>query len=389
MDNSTTDLNTELRGILETEGALTDEQVARVDVIETELAALESEARSANARATAEARLNKPSFSSNDVKVVDTRSETDRFADWAIGGDTRALAGLGNSGTSGEGNLLPLDLQSELVGILNGVPGIRQVVDVRSYGYDVEIARVASRPSITSYTGEAADYDAIQGSFDQIRSYAFKSTAQTAITEELMQDSRPAVLTEIMEAQMAAHALFWDKKFATDGEGGSTGPEAIFDSSVAGLNTMDTASSGVVTADDVLKAALVALPAQYRGGAMSIVCHPEVEHMLRTERDETGRFSLLGQAAGTDAGVPGTTVAGMPIAISTNAPTLAEAADGSVPVAMLLNKASYRIFDRMPMSTMRDEFSLSASGQVNFLSKMRSDGRWLAPWRSVAISLAQ
>ncbi len=82
-----------------------------------------------------------------------------------------------------------------------------------------------------------------------------------------------------------------------------------------------------------------------------------------------------------------TTEGDMPIVISTNAPTLDEAADGSVPAAMLMNKASYRIFDRMPMTTLRDEFSLSATGQVNFLSKMRSDGRWLAPWRSVAINL--
>ncbi len=388
MDNSTHDLNTELRSILETEGALTNEQVARVDVIETELAALESEARSANARATAEARLNKPSFGSNDVKVIDSRSETERFADWAIGGDTRALAGLGNSGSAGEGNLLPLDLQSELVKVLNGVPGIRQAVEVRSYGHDVEIARVAGRPSLTSFTGEAVDYDAIAPSFDKIRSYSFKSTAQTAISEELMQDARPAVLAEIMEAQMEAHSLFWDKQYAVDGVGSSNGPEAIFDNAVSGLNVHTSASTGVLTADDIFEAAYNTLPAQYRGGGMSIVCHPTVETALRLERDTTGRFSLLGQADGTDAGVPGTTVAGMPIIISTNAPTLAEAADGSVPAAMLLNKASYRIFDRMPMSTMRDEFSLSASGQVNFLSKMRSDGRWLAPWRSVGIKLA-
>ena len=386
--NNINDLNNELRSILETEGALTDEQVARVDAIETEISDLETEKRNADARAKAEARLAKPSFASVTVKDNDTRSETERFADWAIGGDTRALAGLGNTGTGGEGNLLPLDLQTELVGILNGVPGIRGAVDVRSYGYDVEIARVASRPTITSYTGEAEDYNTVAPTFDQVRSYAFKSTAQTAISEELMQDSRPAVLSEIMESQMEAHSLFWDKQFAVAGAGGSNGPEKIFDATVAGINTFTTGSAGVLSADDILEASLVALPAQYRGGQMSIVCHPEVEHMLRSERDTTGRYSLLGQANGTDAGVPGGTVAGVPIVISTNAPTLAEAADGSVPVAMLLNKQSYRVFDRMPMSTLRDEYSLSASGQVNFLSKMRSDGRWIAPWRSVAITLA-
>jgi hypothetical protein len=54
---------------------------------------------------------------------------------------------------------------------------------------------------------------------------------------------------------------------------------------------------------------------------------------------------------------------------------------------MMLEKSSYRIFDRMPLRTLRDELTASATGQVKFLSKMRSDGRWLAPWRSVAINV--
>lgn len=385
--NNRNELQTELRSILEAEGALTEDQSTRAEAIELELANLDAEERSANVRAKAEARLNRGSFQATDVKVMDSRSDTDRFADWAVAGDTRALEGLGNSGTGGEGNLLPLDLQSEMVKVLNGVPGIRSAVDVRTYGHDVQIARVASRPTITGMTGEAVEYNKVASEFDQVRSYAFKSTAQTAITEELMQDSRPAVLAEIMEAQMEAHSLYWDKQFATAGVGAANGPEAIFDAAVPGLNVHTSATTGKIAVDDLYQAALVTLPAQYRGPGMSIVCHPTVEAALRLERDEDGRFSLLGQATGTDAGIPGSTVAGMPIVISTNAPTLDEAADGSVPAAMLMNKASYRIFDRMPLSTLRDEFSLSSTGQVNFLSKMRSDGRWLAPWRSVAINL--
>jgi len=386
MKNEINDLQTELRGILETEGALTDEQVARVDAIETELAGLESEARSADARAKAEARLSKGNFSGGFSVKADTRSDVERFADWAIGGDTRALS---NGGASGEGNLLPLDLQNELVKKLNGVPGIRQAVDVRTYGHDVEIARVASRPTITGFTGEEVAYGNFDPSFDKVRSYAFKSAVQTLISEELMQDARPAVLAEIMEAQMKAHALFWDKQYAVDGAGSSTGPEAIFDDSVADLNVMDTAAVDTITIDDLYTAYLEALPAQYRGGSFSWVMHPTVEAVLRTERDTTGRFSLLGQANGTDAGLPGSTIAGIPVVISTNAPTLATAQAGTAPAVMMMEKSAYRIFDRMPLLTQRDEFSYGATGQVAFRSKMRSDGRWLAPWTSVAVNLKQ
>ena len=374
-------LNNELRDILETEGALTDEQVARVDAIEADLSAMEADERSAAARAKAEERLNRPTFQTP-AATGDLKSDYERFADWAIAGKEDRTLDTGNDGV-----LVPFDLQSELVKILNGVAGARQCVDVRTVGYDVEIARVASRPSITGFTGESADYGDQESTFDSVRSYAFKSTAITTITEELMQDSRPAVLAEVMEAQMASHGLFWDGQYLVDGVGGSNGPEAIFNSSQTGLNNTLTATSGEIALDDLLVAALEGLPAQYRGGNFSFLMHPTVESVLRREKDEAGRFQLMPQATGNDSTVPGSTIHGIPVVISTQAPTLDEAVAGSAPAVMMLEKSSYRIFDRMPLRTMRDEYTGASKGQVKFLSKMRSDGRWLAPWRSVAISI--
>ena len=375
------ELNVELRDILETEGALTDDQVARVDAIETELSAIESDERSAAARAKAEERLNKPSFGTPET-TGDLRSDYERFADWAIAGKEDRTLSNGSDGV-----LVPFDLQSELVKILNGVAGARQCVDVKTVGYDVEIARVASRPSITGYTGETVAYNDVESTFDSVRSYAFKSTAITTITEELMQDSRPAVLAEIMEAQMAAHGLFWDGEFCVNGAGGSNGPEAIFNGSQSGLNNTLTGTSGEISLDDLLVAALEGLPAQYRGGNFSFLMHPTVESVLRREKDEAGRFQLLPQATGNDSSMPGSTIHGIPVVISTQAPDLTEAIAGNAPAVMMLEKSSYRVFDRMPLRSMRDEYTGASTGQVKFLSKMRSDGRWLAPWRSVAISI--
>ena len=376
-----TELNNELRDILETEGSLSNEQVARVEAIEADLSAIEADERSAAARAKAEERLNRPSFSTPET-TGDLKSDYERFADWAIAGkQDRAL------NTGDDGVLVPFDLQSELITILNGVAGARQAVDVKTIGYDVEIARVASRPSIVGFTGESADYGDQESTFDSVRSYAFKSTAITTITEELMQDSRPAVLAEIMEAQMASHGLFWDAQYLVDGAGSSNGPEKIFNASQTGLNNMLTNTSGEIALDDLMVAALEALPAQYRGGNFSFLMHPTVESVLRREKDESGRFQLLPQATGTDAGVPGSVIHGVPVVISTQAPTLDEAIAGSGPAVMMLEKSSYRIFDRMPLRSMRDEYTGASKGQVKFLSKMRSDGRWLAPWRSVAISI--
>jgi len=83
-------------------------------------------------------------------------------------------------------------------------------------------------------------------------------------------------------------------------------------------------------------------------------------------------------------------ILGIPVIISTQAPTYADAqASAAVPACMLMDRSSYRIFDRLPMTTQRDEFSKGSEGKVVFRSKFRSDGRWLAPYRSVAIKLKQ
>ena len=380
-NNSKNELRDELNTILGTEGQLSTEQVERLETVEARLDEIDTEERADAARAKAEARLSKTTFTTGET-TGDIRSDYERFADWAIAGKEDRTLSNGSDGV-----LVPLDLQSELVKILNGVAGARQCVDVKTVGYDVEIARVASRPSITGFTGESVEYGDQESTFDKVQSYAFKSTAITTITEELMQDSRPAVLAEIMEAQMASHGLFWDGQYLVDGEGSSDGPEAIFNDSQAGLNNTLTGTSGEISLDDLLVAALEGLPAQYRGGNFSFLMHPTVESVLRREKDDAGRFQLMPQATGNDTQVPGSTIHGIPVVISTQAPDLTEAVAGNAPAVMMLEKSSYRIFDRMPLRTMRDEYTGASKGQVKFLSKMRSDGRWLAPWRSVAISI--
>jgi len=380
MTNNKTELRDELNTILSTEDQLTTEQVERLETVEARLAEIDVEERADAARTAAEARLAKTTFSTGDV--AETRSEYERFADWALTGrEDRALT------NASDGVLLPLDLQNELVTILNGVEGARKAVEAKTYGFDVEIARVASRPSITGFTGETVAYNDIESTFDDVRSYAFKSTAITSITEELAQDARPAVMSEIMSAQMAAHGLFFDDQYL-NGAGGTNAPEAIFNQAQSGLNVMDSAASGELKLEDLLVAQLETLPAQYRGGNFSFLMHPTVESKLRRERDDDGRYQLLPQASGTDAGMPGALIHGIPVVISTNAPTLDECiADDSLVAVMLMNKSSYRIFDRMPLTSMRDEYTGASTGVVKFLSKMRSDGRWLAPWTSVGISV--
>ncbi len=386
MNERINSLNTELRAILETEGSLTEDQVLRVEAIEEEITEIETEARDFGTRARIEERLSKPRFNTTTGTArVENDDPTERFADWAIGGDLRAY----NSLSDGAGGaLVPLDLTNELITRLNGVPGVRQAVESRVYGENVEIARIASRPSLTAFTGETVAYTDISSTFDSVRSYAFKATASSEISEELQADSRPAVLREVLEAQIDAMGLFWDAQFAVDGAGGANGPEAIFNSGQTGLNVMETGTSDSIDLDDLLVAQLEALPAQYRNGSFSYLMHPTVESVLRREKDDSGRFQLLPHASGTSAGMPGSTIHGIPVVISTNAPTLTECvSDNSKIAVMMIDRSSYRVMDRAGLRTQRDEFSKGSTGEIVFRASTRSDGRWLAPWRSVGIKL--
>ncbi len=390
MSDTKKTLEAELRGILEIEGSLTDEQCARVDSIENEIETIESEARTATARETAEKRLKKTSFGVGDSRNVAQEDINEQYARWALTGtESRGLGDQLITPDTAGGYAVPLDLQNELVKKMNGVAGVRQAVDVRNYAFDVQIAQVADRPTIVDFTGEGAAYDAVGVTFGQVRSYAFKSAAESYVSEELAQDARPAIVQEILEAHAEAHALFFDGQYAVDGAGNANGPQKIFNASQTGLNTYETATADKITLQDLVAAYYDSLPAQYRGGSFSWLMHPTVEAELRKELDGNERLALQAQAVSTYANMPSSNnILGIPVVISTQAPTFAEAvATSAVPAAMLMDRSSYRIFDRLPMTTQRDEFTKGSEGKVVFRSKFRSDGRWLAPYRSVGITI--
>jgi len=392
MSDTKKTLEAELRGILEIEGSLTDEQCARVDSIENEIETIETEARTAAARETAEKRLKKTSFGIGDARTVKQEDINEQYARWALTGqESRGLGDQLITPDTAGGYAVPLDLQNELVKKMNGVAGIRQAVDVRNYAFDVQIAQVADRPTIVDFTGEGAAYDAVGVTFGQVRSYAFKSAAESYVSEELAQDARPAVVQEILEAHAEAHSLFFDGQYAVNGAGGANGPEIIFNSTQTGLNVTESAAVDTLVLADLISAYYDGLPAQYRGGSFSWVMHPTVESVLRKELDGNDRLALQPQAVSTYANMPSSNnILGIPVIISTQAPTYADAqASAAVPACMLMDRSSYRIFDRLPMTTQRDEFSKGSEGKVVFRSKFRSDGRWLAPYRSVAIKLKQ
>lgn len=70
------------------------------------------------------------------------------------------------------------------------------------------------------------------------------------------------------------------------------------------------------------------------------------------------------------------TILGLPVAVSNNLPSKS---DGNV-AAMLMHTEDYGIFDRVGFSQLVDPYTDSANGEVRYLTRMRSDGRWLRPF---------
>jgi HK97 family phage major capsid protein len=83
---------------------------------------------------------------------------------------------------------------------------------------------------------------------------------------------------------------------------------------------------------------------------------------------------LLTSTVATDNSVG--TILGIPVSVSNNLP---DKTTGKV-AAVLAHTEDYGIFDRSGFSQLLDPYTDSAVGEVRYLTRMRSDGRWLRPY---------
>jgi HK97 family phage major capsid protein len=85
-------------------------------------------------------------------------------------------------------------------------------------------------------------------------------------------------------------------------------------------------------------------------------------------KDGNGNYLVL--TAGL-AGQVTTTILGRPVA---EAPDMPDVAGGAFPIAFGDFSAGYRIFDRIPLSILRDPYSQATNGMVRFHGRRRVAG---------------
>ena len=416
------ELRQKIDSILSIDGELTTEQVAELEGADKAFRNLQQEVAKAEAIESARESLAAPSFQFRGGKdfvanaaaykapldsrkqfIADLKSEIRRPGS----AESRAQT-FGTSGSNGTAwDLLPVDLQDEMVRLLGNVSSVRQAATVRSYPNDVEIPVVAARATITDFTGEASSYDNFDPTFSKLRIRSFKSAAQTVISEEVLNDARGGIVDEILTQHAEAHGYFWETKFLGTGTTqNADAPDGILatEANIANSGVFpDEAESGTVAIADIeadgatiasvtyqnLLDVAFGMPAKYWQLPKSWIVSPALyQHILGLTDDSgtTGRPLFLGRAEGNiQQSFALGTLFGYPVYVSD---AMTDATPASSFQAVLLERSSYVVADRTNVTSQVDPFSYGLSGQTAYRTVLRCDGRWLRPSSSARLQLA-
>ena len=410
----------DMEHILATDGELSVEQVAELDAKREKLEGLQDQVNRAESVSAAKEALARPTFNmkpaANASTVPVERSFNGRTRSELV--RDRILAAIRNEpmserlfdfasaatgATQNAADLLPVDLQDEIIArLLPAVSAVRQAATVRTYSNDVEIPVVSGRVTVTG-TAEGAAYNDTTPDFNKLRFRSYKSTAMTRMTEEVVADARGGFIDETLQQHAEGHALYFESLYlstaaaqnasapdgmlATEANIASTFPDdagsaAIFDQTASG----DTIAE--VTYADLLGVAF-GMPAKYWGLPKSWIMSPALYQHILGLTDGTGgagRPLFLANATGTiqqDA-VLGT-LFGYPVYVSDQ---LTDSTPASSFQAVLLERGSYVIADRLGVASTVDNITAADEGLVKFLTRMRSDGRWVRPSSSARLLMA-
>jgi HK97 family phage major capsid protein len=405
------------------------ESIELLESGEARLAEIDTQIRATDAREKVSALVKKPSFGfsrsttaapredrryrfeMNGTEIRITGGDPDyRVNPLGGGSDGSASTYESTDGLTPAGPItgasIPVDLLGQMIRKLPKLAVLRQNCVVRTYSNDIELQRVNERISMSSdaFTAESGAYTEKIGSFERIRVRNFKTAARSNVTEEFLRDARGNAVQEMLLQHAEEHGLKWDASYAT-GIGLDEGPEPIFltpeawfavqagyasaaatptaifttqksefDISIIGGTSASAAAANVTKALTSIR--YEKIPAQYWGG-LKWIMGQETFAMIASMVDGNSRplyQPLLTSTMGESNYIG--TILGLPVSVSNNLPVKAA---GNV-AAVLMHTEDYGIFDRSGFSQLLDPYTDSAAGEVRYLTRMRSDGRWLRPY---------
>jgi HK97 family phage major capsid protein len=374
-------------------GELTDSQVGDLEAAEVRLLDLNKQINRQEIVERASKAVDVPTFTRRgqvETTAVNGYEQFRRNMLAAARGETRAY------NTTDDSSLIPTDLQDELIRRLPGLSAVRSAATVRTFSQNAEIPSIATRISAAVLVDEAASFTAAEGTYTKIAVKSFKTAFQSQVTLEMLADNRGGMVEDILQQHMEAHAEGWDALYlsteaiaARDAPAGICATKTTIDAGAnSPINDIDAASTVTAAGVDIdnLIATMNALPGRYRTGDKAWIMSPAVHAAVVSSTDSNSRLVFLPQATGTVQENPLSvgTILGYPVYLSDHMPA---AADNAV-AAILLDRRSYMVADRLGLQTQQDPYSSGASGLINFRSWMRSDGLWTLPEASARLIYA-
>lgn len=281
------------------------------------------------------------------------------------------------------GYLVPTGFYNQLIRALRDMGNIAQYANTLTTDSGETIPVAANTAHGTaSWTAEGIAYTPSDETFAQVNLSAYKSTAKTIVSEELLEDSSFDLQTFLVNEFGERLGVLQNTAFVKGD--GSGKPQGILSSNTASNVTTVTAAAGAGNVTtfgyDALVSAIFSLPRQYRANARFIVSDTSARNLYLL-KDTTGRPIWAPNPAegGPD------TLLGYPI---TTDPDLPAPAAGNISLLFGDFQRGYMIRRVRGVGVQRQNELHSDNGQVGFRVYERVDGRVVLASAIIAVAHA-
>lgn len=259
------------------------------------------------------------------------------------------------------GYLAPAEFQAELVKGIVEISPIRQAVRVGSTSAgSVILPKLTGRPT-ASWVGETEERPATDMSFGQLEIPIHEIATYIDVSQRLLEDSAINVESEIA-SELAQEFAVKENAAFSNGDGIKK-PLGL--QQVSGIGEIVNGHAANISADQLI-ALMYAMPAAYRNNG-SWLMNGTTLGKVRTLKDGNGNF--LWQPS-YQAGQP-STLLGRPVIEDSSMPDIA---NGAFPIFYGDFSKSYRVYDRVGMSILRDPYTQAQKGLVRFHARRRVGG---------------
>jgi HK97 family phage major capsid protein len=285
--------------------------------------------------------------------------------------ELRTTLTVGTAATAG--NTVPQSVMTgEFVKWLDWVDPVRKLATVQTVPAALRLPVMGDTRTTVAATNESAAYS--ESNFTTILKTfaAYKATATTPVTEELLFDSAIDVAAEVVADHARAHGKFRAARHVT-GSGSSQEQGIMYSDSDWQYVVKTGATANTIDFDDVIDLFNL-VPSAYSQNGSWIMNQATWAFLLKQKAATTGTYLYDGMNGMMLQDGASGLLMGRPVYISEFA-DVHNAGSARLQVFFGDLARAYRIVDRREVQFIVDPFSNSGTGIINYRSSMRSDAQ--------------